>query len=118
MLDELLHFENFIEKGEEVVMITTKGEPIGIGFAKMSSAVMSISTDGTVAKLKRVLMDTNLYARQIQHTGRPSSPHISATASPQPIKAPPADLSRPPPSTASLLLVPLQPPRPHQPFSS
>ncbi|KAK8961324.1 H/ACA ribonucleoprotein complex subunit 4 [Platanthera guangdongensis] len=68
MLHELLHFENFIEKGEEVVMITTKEEDIGIEFAKMSSAVMSTSTDNTVAKLKRVLMDTNLYPRQIQHS--------------------------------------------------
>ena len=40
--------------GEEIVMMTTKGEAIALGIAQMTSAVMATCDHGVVAKIKRV----------------------------------------------------------------
>ncbi len=34
-------FENGIEVGDEIVMITTKGEAVAVGIAQMTTAVMA-----------------------------------------------------------------------------
>jgi H/ACA ribonucleoprotein complex subunit 4 len=64
MIPGLLRFENDIETGEEVVLMTTKGESIAIGIAEMTTAVMATCDHGAVAKIKRVVMDRDTYPRK------------------------------------------------------
>ncbi|XP_074286331.1 H/ACA ribonucleoprotein complex subunit 4 [Silene latifolia] len=64
MIPGLLRFENDVEVGEEVVLMTTKGEAIALGIAEMTTAVMATCDHGTVAKIKRVIMDRDTYPRK------------------------------------------------------
>lgn len=64
MIPGLLRFENDIENGEEVVLMTTKGEAIALGIAEMTTAVMATCDHGVVAKIKRVVMDRDIYPRK------------------------------------------------------
>ena len=50
-------YDSGIEVGEEVVLMTTKGEAIALGIAQMTTAVMATCDHGVVAKLKRVVME-------------------------------------------------------------
>ena len=60
----VLKYENNIENGKEVVLITTKGEAIAIGIAEMTSSVLSSCDHGVVCKTKRVIMDRDTYPRK------------------------------------------------------
>ncbi|KAJ6847256.1 H/ACA ribonucleoprotein complex subunit 4-like [Iris pallida] len=64
MVPGLLRFENGIEIDEEVVLMTTKGEAIALGIAQMTTAVMATCEHGAVAKIKRVVMDRDMYPRK------------------------------------------------------
>ncbi|XP_038982826.1 H/ACA ribonucleoprotein complex subunit 4-like [Phoenix dactylifera] len=64
MIPGLLRFENDIEVGEEVVLMTTKGEAIALGVAEMTTAVMATCDHGSVARIKRVVMDRDTYPRK------------------------------------------------------
>jgi len=64
MIPGLLRFENEIEVGEEVVLMTTKGEAIALGIAEMTTAVIATCDHGVVAKIKRVVMDRDMYPRK------------------------------------------------------
>ncbi|KAB5551736.1 hypothetical protein DKX38_009047 [Salix brachista] len=64
MIPGLLRFENDIEAGEEVVLMTTKGEAVALGIAEMTTAVMATCDHGIVAKIKRVVMDRDTYPRK------------------------------------------------------
>lgn len=64
MIPGLLRFEDGIEVGEEVVMMTTKGEAIAIGIAEMNTAVMATCDHGRVARIKRVVMERDTYPRR------------------------------------------------------
>ncbi|CAN1256353.1 H/ACA ribonucleoprotein complex subunit 4 [Linum perenne] len=64
MIPGLLRFENDVEVGEEVVLMTTKGEAIALGIAEMTTAVMATCDHGIVAKIKRVVMDRDTYPRK------------------------------------------------------
>jgi len=64
MIPGLLRFESGIEVGEEIVMMTTKGEAIALGIAQMSTADMASCDHGVVAKIKRVIMERNTYPRR------------------------------------------------------
>eukprot|EP00262_Sarcandra_glabra_P009740 TRINITY_DN2428_c2_g2_i1.p1 TRINITY_DN2428_c2_g2~~TRINITY_DN2428_c2_g2_i1.p1 ORF type:complete len:667 (+),score=156.32 TRINITY_DN2428_c2_g2_i1:123-2003(+) len=64
MIPGLLRFENEIENGEEIVLMTTKGEAIALGIAEMTTAVMATCDHGVVAKIKRVVMDRDTYPRK------------------------------------------------------
>lgn len=57
-------FENGIENGEEVVLMTAKGEAIALGIAEMTTAVMATCDHGAVAKIKMVVMDIYTYLRK------------------------------------------------------
>lgn len=63
-LPGVLRFENGIEAGTEVVLITTKGEAVACAYALMSTSVMATCDHGIVAKIKRVIMDRNLYPKK------------------------------------------------------
>ncbi|CAI5463827.1 unnamed protein product [Closterium sp. Yama58-4] len=64
MLPGLLRYENNIEVGEEVVLMTTKGEAIAIAIAQMTTAGMASCDHGVVAKVKRVVMERDTYPRK------------------------------------------------------
>jgi len=64
MIPGLLRFEVGIEMGEEIVLMTTKGEAIALAFAQMSTADMAACDHGVVAKIKRVIMERNTYPRR------------------------------------------------------
>ncbi|KAK6065465.1 centromere/microtubule-binding protein cbf5 [Seiridium cupressi] len=64
MLPGLLRYEANIDVHEEVVLITTKGEAIAIGIAHMSTVEMSTCDHGVVAKVKRCIMERDLYPRR------------------------------------------------------
>ena len=64
MVPGLLRYAGGIECGEEIVLITTKGEAIAIGIAEMTTAVMATCDHGSVAKIKRVIMDRDVYPRR------------------------------------------------------
>ncbi|EPE02937.1 centromere microtubule-binding protein cbf5 [Ophiostoma piceae UAMH 11346] len=64
MLPGLLRYEAGVELHEEVVLMTTKGEAIAIGIAQMSTVEMSTCDHGVVAKVKRCIMERDLYPRR------------------------------------------------------
>ena len=53
-----------IEVHEEVVLMTTKGEAIALGVAQMSTVELSSCDHGVVAKVKRCIMERDLYPRR------------------------------------------------------
>jgi H/ACA ribonucleoprotein complex subunit 4 len=64
MIPGLLRFESGIELHEEVILMTTKGEAIALGIAQMSAVEMTTCDHGVVAKIKRVIMERDLYPRR------------------------------------------------------
>lgn len=64
MIPGLLRFENGIEAGEQIVIITTKGEAVCLAIAQMTTAQMATCDHGVVAKIKRVIMDRDTYPRR------------------------------------------------------
>jgi H/ACA ribonucleoprotein complex subunit 4 len=60
----VLRYEAGIEHHEEVVLMTTKGEAIALGIALMSTLEMASCDHGTVAKVKRNIMERDLYPRR------------------------------------------------------
>ncbi|RMZ80523.1 hypothetical protein DV737_g2922, partial [Chaetothyriales sp. CBS 132003] len=64
MIPGLLRFEAGIDVHEEVVLITTKGEAIALGIAQMSTVELSTCDHGVVAKVKRCIMERDLYPRR------------------------------------------------------
>lgn len=64
MIPGLLRYEGGIDVHEEVVLITTKGEAIALAIAQMSTVEMSSCDHGVVAKVKRCIMERDLYPRR------------------------------------------------------
>lgn len=64
MIPGLLRYEAGIELHDEVVLMTTKGEAIAIGIAQMSTVDLSTCDHGVVAKIKRVIMERDVYPRR------------------------------------------------------
>ncbi|KAJ8905020.1 hypothetical protein NDN08_001532 [Rhodosorus marinus] len=64
MIPGLLRFEDGIENGEEVVIISTKGEAVALGIAEMTTAVIATVDHGVVARIKRVIMERDTYPRR------------------------------------------------------
>jgi len=64
MLVGVLKYEDNIVMNEEIVVITTKGEAICLAIALMTSSSMASCDHGVVAKIKRVVMERDLYPRK------------------------------------------------------
>lgn len=64
MIPGMLRFADGIESGDEIVMLTTKGEAIAVGIAQMTTTVMATVDHGVVAKIKRVIMERDTYPRR------------------------------------------------------
>lgn len=61
MIPGVLRYENGIENGTEVVLMTTKGEAIAIGVAQMTTVTIASVDHGVVAVIKRNLMERDTY---------------------------------------------------------
>jgi len=64
LLPGVLRYEDGIEINEEIVVCTTKGEAICLGIAQMTTATMASCDHGIVAKIKRVVMERDLYPKK------------------------------------------------------
>jgi len=64
LLPGVLRYEDGIEFNEEIVVCTTKGEAICLGIAQMTTSTMSSCDHGVVAKIKRVVMERDLYPKK------------------------------------------------------
>lgn len=64
MIPGLLRFADGVEVNDEVVLLTTKGEAIAVAIAQMTTAVMATVDHGVVAKIKRVIMERDVYPRR------------------------------------------------------
>lgn len=64
LLPGVLRYENGIELNQEIVIVTTKGEAVCLAIALMTTATMMTCDHGVVAKIKRVIMERDTYARK------------------------------------------------------
>ena len=62
MIPGVLRFENGIEVGSEIVLMTPKGEAVALAIAQMTTAVIAGIDHGTVATIKRVIMERDTYS--------------------------------------------------------
>ena len=60
----ILRYSAGIEVQNEVVLMTTKGEAIAMGIALMTSSEIMSCDHGIACKIKRVIMDKDLYPRR------------------------------------------------------
>lgn len=63
MIPGVLRFDDEIEVGEELVLITTKGEAVALAIAEMNTPVIATCDHGRVARIKRVVMERDTYPR-------------------------------------------------------
>merc|ERR1719350_102452 len=64
MLPGILRFDDGIEVGEEIAIVSTKGECICLAYAQMTSHQLSTVVHGVAAKIKRCVMDRDTYPRK------------------------------------------------------
>lgn len=64
LIPGVLRYSNNISVGDEVVIITTKGEAVAVAIAQMTSSEIFSCEHGVVAKTKRVIMDKDLYPQR------------------------------------------------------
>jgi H/ACA ribonucleoprotein complex subunit 4 len=64
LLPGVLRYEDGIEMNQEIVIVTTKGEAVALAIALMTTATMASCDHGVVAKIKRVIMERDLYPRK------------------------------------------------------
>jgi hypothetical protein len=64
MLPGVLRYEDGIERNDEIVVVTTKGEAICLAIAVMTTGAMASCDHGVVAKIKRVIMERDTYPRK------------------------------------------------------
>lgn len=63
-LPGVLRYEDGIELNEEIVIVSTKGEAVCLAIALMTTATIASCNHGIVAKIKRVIMERDLYPRK------------------------------------------------------
>ena len=64
LIPGVLRYSSNISVGDEVVIITTKGEAVAVAIAQMTSSEIYSCEHGVVAKTKRVIMDKDLYPQR------------------------------------------------------
>lgn len=64
LLPGVLRYEDGIELNQEIVIVTTKGEAICIAVALMTTSTLAVTDHGVIAKIKRVIMERDTYARK------------------------------------------------------
>ena len=63
LMPGIMRFDGEIDTGDEIVIITTKGEAIALGIAQMTAQQMATTDHGIAAKIKRVIMDRGTYLK-------------------------------------------------------
>lgn len=61
LIPGILRYSSNIGTGDEVVLITTKGEAIAVAIAQMTASEIYSADHGVAAKTKRVIMDRDTY---------------------------------------------------------
>lgn len=64
MIPGILRYDNGINIGDQIVIMSTKGEAVAIAIAQMTTAEIGSCDHGTVSKTKRVIMDRETYPRR------------------------------------------------------
>ena len=64
MLPGVLRYESNIEVGDQVVLISTKGEAIALAIAQMTTSTIATCDHGIVTRTKRVIMDRDIYEKK------------------------------------------------------
>merc|ERR1712086_23393 len=64
MLPGVLRYESNIEVGQDIVLITTKGEAIALALAQMTTSTVAACDHGQVARTKRVIMERDTYDKK------------------------------------------------------
>merc|ERR1711977_590374 len=64
MISGLLRFDDGIDIEDEVVIITTKGEAVALGIARLNNTLLSGCEYGIAAKIKRVIMERDTYPKR------------------------------------------------------
>ncbi len=64
MASGVLRYDPDLQVGDEIVLVTTKGEAIALAIAQMTSGVVATVDHGMVAKIKRVVMERDTYPRR------------------------------------------------------
>ncbi|CAI2348605.1 unnamed protein product [Caenorhabditis sp. 36 PRJEB53466] len=64
LIPGIIRYDDDIEVGKEIVVMTTKGEAICIAIAQMSTSTIASVDHGVVAKSKRVIMERDVYERK------------------------------------------------------
>jgi H/ACA ribonucleoprotein complex subunit 4 len=64
MLPGVLRYESGIEVGQEVIVMTTKGEAVALAIAQMTTSTLATCDHGIVARTKRVIMDRDTYEKK------------------------------------------------------
>eukprot|EP01083_Nonionella_stella_P211349 764275_1 len=64
MVPGVLRFDDNIFIGDEIVIVTTKGEAVCLAYAQMTTNQINTCDHGIVAKIKRVIMDRDAYPRK------------------------------------------------------
>merc|ERR1712166_234001 len=101
MLPGVLRYESDIEIGQQVILMSTKGEAIALAIAQMTTSTIATCDHGIVTRTKRVIMDRDVYEKKWK---------LGNSFSESPIRPP---LSPPLPSNSvSPLPLPPSPPRP------
>jgi len=64
MIPGILRYDDNINVGTEIVIMSTKGEAVAVAISQMTTAEISSCDHGIVAKTKRVIMDRETYPRK------------------------------------------------------
>ncbi len=64
MISGVLRYDPNLVVGEEIVLVSTKGEAVALAIAQMTSGVVATVENGIVARIKRVVMERDTYPRQ------------------------------------------------------
>merc|ERR1712195_431102 len=64
MLPGVLRYESDIEIGQQVILMSTKGEAIALAIAQMTTSTIATCDHGIVTRTKRVIMDRDVYEKK------------------------------------------------------
>lgn len=64
MIPGVARYDTGIEHNDVIVIMSTKGEAVALGIAEMASSQIKAVDHGIVARIKRVLMDRDVYPRR------------------------------------------------------
>lgn len=64
MIPGILRYDDNINVGTEIVIMSTKGQAVAVAIAQMTTAEIGSCDHGVVAKTKRVIMDRQTYPRK------------------------------------------------------